>query len=79
MVVVHGKGAIQALGAALLATLLIGSPALGEWLRRNEFSSLPRLNPLLKPPAVRVVEGESVDGFLARAGDFKAELDKARH
>lgn len=69
--IAHGRQTLQALGACLVSAVLIGSPALGDWLRRDDFSSVPLLNPLLKPPSMQVVEGRSVEAFLADADRFR--------
>ncbi len=72
--IAHGRRSLQALGAVVVSAVLIGSPALGDWLRRDDFNSLPALNPLLKPPAARLVEGQSIEGFLDQAERFRDDL-----
>lgn len=67
----HGRRSLQALAAVLVSAILLGSPALGDWLRRDDFSSLPLLEPLLKPPGVRLAEGRSVEDFLADTERFR--------
>ena len=76
--VAHGRRSLQAVGAVLVAAILFGSPALGDWLRRDDFSSHPFLNPLLLPPAVQQVEGESVQGFLDEAATLRERLEASR-
>jgi len=72
----HGRTRAQAFGSGVLATLLIGAPMFGELLQRNEFSSLPKLDPLLKPPVTRLVNGASVEDFFLRAENLREELEK---
>jgi hypothetical protein len=76
--VVHGRRGLQAVGAVLVAAILFGSPALGDWLRRDDFSSHPFLNPLLLPPAVQQVEGQSVQGFLDEATPLRDSVEASR-
>jgi hypothetical protein len=73
----HGRSLWPALGAGMVAALVIGSPFLGDWLRRDEFSSAPRLEPLLQPPAVRRVPAESLDQFLQESRSLREAVDRA--
>lgn len=73
----HGRRPLQALGAVLVAAVLLGSPMLGDWLRRDDFNSLPVLNPLLKPPSTRLADGQSVEEFLADADRLRSDLEAA--
>ena len=77
--VAHGRKSLQALGAVFVSAVLFGSPVLGDWLRRDEFSSQPFLTPLLLPPAAQLSEGRSIDAFLEDAGDLKSRVDGERH
>ena len=66
-----------ALVASLVALVLFGTPAVGSFIERTQFSSLPWLDPLLRPPAFQLVDGESMEEFLLRAADLKASADEA--
>mgnify|MGYP001811994111 CR=1 FL=1 len=72
----HGRTWFQVAGSTVLATLLIGIPQFGDLSGSGEFSSLPRLSPLLKPPAVKLANGASVDEFLQRAEGLRQSLDQ---
>jgi hypothetical protein len=72
----HGRSWTQALGAGVLAALLIGAPQLGAFLQRDEFSSLPSLEPLLKPPGVKMVRGADPEEFFKRAEKLREALDE---
>ena len=72
----HGRTRVQAFGSGVLATLLIGAPIFGELLQRDEFSSLPKLDPLLKPPVTRLTSGVSVDDFFQRGESLREKLEK---
>lgn len=74
----HGRSVWPALGAGMVAALVIGSPLFGDWLRRDEFSSAPRLEPLLQPPAVRRVPAEPLDQFLRESRSLRETVDQAR-
>ncbi|MEM1412974.1 MAG: FHA domain-containing protein [Pseudomonadota bacterium] len=76
--VAHGRRSLQGLGAVVLAAVLFGSPALGDWLRRDDFSTQPYLRPLLLPPAARVVEGRSVEAFLNDAERLRVRVEGPR-
>ena len=71
----HGKTWVQALGAGVFATILMGLPQYEQLSQDNEFSNLPRLDPVLKPPAVKLVSGVSVESFLKRADGLKEKLE----
>jgi hypothetical protein len=68
----HGKVRVQAVGSTILALLLIGSPVLGNLVAMKEFSSLPRLSPLLRPPSMKIVKGIDVKSFLQSAEPLRA-------
>ena len=72
----HGRVRFQAAGAALLAVLMIGTPVLGDLVDRQSFSSLPRLEPLLRPPAMKLERGVGVDAFLGRAEALREAVDQ---
>jgi len=71
-----GRRPVQALSAVAVSAVLIGSPDLGDWLRRDDFSSFPLLDPLLKPPATKMVDGRSVEEFFGDASRFRDELEQ---
>ena len=73
----HGRTWVQAGGSIALAILLFGSPLLGNLLQKDEFSSLPRLEPLLKPPGVRLVPGQSVESFFHEAESLRQRVEDA--
>jgi hypothetical protein len=73
----HGRTWVQAGGSIALAFMLFGSPLLGDLLQRDEFSSLPRIQPLLKPPGVRLVRGESLENFLREAESLRQRVEEA--
>jgi len=72
----HGRSWTQAVGAGVLATMLIGIPQYEKLSQIDDFSNLPRLEPLLKPPAAKLVKGISVEEFVQRAQSLRQELDK---
>ncbi|HET6565130.1 MAG TPA: FHA domain-containing protein [Xanthomonadales bacterium] len=63
--------------ASFVSLLIFGSTAVGSFIEKTQFSSLPWLDPLLLPPAFQLRSGASVEDFLERAGDLrkKAESD----
>jgi len=65
----------QALVAGLAALVLFGTPQIGDVIARNEFSSLPYLNPVLMPPALKIVKGGDIDDFLASADHLRKRVD----
>ena len=58
--------------------MLFGSPVLGDWLRRDDFNPQPFLNPLLLPPAAKIVEGRSVEVFLEDAERLRSQVEASR-
>ncbi len=74
--VAHGRTWVQALGAGVFALIMMGIPQYEQLSQRSEFSSLPKLTPLLKPPAVRLVNGVSVEDFFSRADTLRQKLEK---
>lgn len=72
----HGRSLRLAAAAALAALALFGGPATGELLERQEFSSLPYLDPLLWPPRYRLVEAENAAAFFERAEGLRARVDE---
>jgi len=72
----HGRAWLQAIGSGLLAGMLIAVPQYGQISQNREFSSLPRLNPLLKPPVTRLVKGVSVAEFLERSDRLHQRLER---
>ncbi|HLF31678.1 MAG TPA: FHA domain-containing protein [Xanthomonadales bacterium] len=73
----HGAPRRQVAFAAVFALVLFGTPEIGDVIERNEFSSLPYLEPLLKPPGFRLVDGKSVDEFFSQAQALRARVDQA--
>lgn len=73
----HGRTGLQAVVAALGGVLLLGTPAVGEFLERSEFNSMPQLNPLLKPPAFQIKGGKDVQAFLEEAQVLREKADDA--
>ena len=72
-----GVAARQAMVATAVALILVGTPQIGDVIERNEFSNLPYLEPLLWPPAFRLVRGESIDEFFDQSTSLRETLDKA--
>jgi hypothetical protein len=73
----HGEVFRQTGVAALAAIILFGTPVAGQLIDRSEFSSLPYLEPLLRPPAYRLVEGQQLEGFFQDAEQLRLRADKA--
>lgn len=65
----------QALLASVAALLLFGTPAVGSFIEKTQFSSLPWLDPLLLPPAYQLREGDSMEVFMQRAQSLRADAD----
>jgi len=65
----------QALLATAAALLLFGTPAVGGIIEKNQFSSLPWLDPLLRPPVFQLREGVSVQTFMQRAQSLRERAD----
>lgn len=74
---VNGPAKRQAFMAATAALVLFGTPDVGDVIERNEFSSLPYLEPLLRPPQYRLAEGETVEVFFEEAQVLRERLDEA--
>jgi hypothetical protein len=72
----HGRNGRIAGIAALAAVMLFGAPATGDIIERNEFSTLPHLDPLLWPPSFRIIEGESVIEFFDGAQVLRHRADE---
>jgi FHA domain len=73
---VQGTARRQAVVAVTAALILFGTPEIGDVIERNEFSTLPYLDPLLRPPAYRLVQGETVEAFFAEARKLRARVDE---
>jgi hypothetical protein len=73
----HGRGWVQAAVAAMTGILLFGTPAVGNVLERSEFSSLPYLSPVLKPPPLQLRSGVSVERYFDDAQSLKDRADEA--
>lgn len=73
---VRGRPWVQGMTASLMAVLLMGSSMLSMILDRNRFSSMPLLNPLLKPPVFKVKEGSSTADFFNNTQSLKQRLDQ---
>jgi hypothetical protein len=65
----------QALLAGFAALLLFGTPAVGSFIEKTQFSSLPWLDPLLLPPVYQLRAGDSVEDFMQRAGSLRDKAD----
>lgn len=76
--VADGKRSLQVLGAVAISALLFGSPVLGDWLRRDEFTAQPLLMPLLLPPDFRLVEGSTVQEFLGESERLREAAEASR-
>jgi hypothetical protein len=74
----------QALLAGFTALLLFGTPAVGSFIERTQFSSLPWVDPLLRPPSYQWREGAPAEEFMRRAqslrdrADAEAKTEEAR-
>jgi len=62
--------------ASIAAVVLFGAPAVGGFIEKNKFSSLPLLDPLLRPPVFQLREGDSVEDFMLRAADLRDLADE---
>lgn len=71
----HGRPALQWAMAAFSGALLFGIPAFGDYLAQQEFSTIPYLNPLLKPPGYRLVDGVDPQTFFNDASEIRDALD----
>lgn len=74
---VSGPARRHAIMAMAVALVLFGTPEIGDVIERNEFSSLPYLDPLLRPPQYRLVEGETVEAFFTGAQLLREQVDEA--
>lgn len=63
--------------ASFVAVLVFGSTAVGSFIEKTQFSSLPWLDPLLLPPAFQLRAGASVDEFMSRAESLREKADAA--
>jgi hypothetical protein len=66
----------QALLAGFAAVLLFGTPAVGSLIEKTRFSSLPWLDPLLRPPAYQWRKGVPVKSFMQRAQSLRERADE---
>jgi hypothetical protein len=66
----------QAMLAGFAGLLLFGTPAVGSLIERTQFSSLPWLEPLLRPPAYQLRDGMTVEEFLQRAQSLRERADR---
>jgi len=62
--------------AAFVALLVFGSTAVGSFIEKTQFSSLPWLDPLLLPPAFQLRPGASVEEFMSRAEALRENADE---
>lgn len=76
--VADGRRSLQVLGAVAVSALLFGSPVLGDWLRRDEFTAQPMLMPLLLPPGFRVAEGSTVQEFVSESQRLRESVEATR-
>jgi pSer/pThr/pTyr-binding forkhead associated (FHA) protein len=70
----HGRPTLQWVMAAFSGALLFGIPAFGDYLEQQEFSTIPYLNPLLKPPEFRLADGVDPDTFFEQAAGIRDSL-----
>lgn len=61
--------------ASFVAVLVFGSTAVGSFIEKTQFSSLPWLDPLLLPPAFQLSPGVSVEEFMSRAESLRDKAD----
>jgi hypothetical protein len=61
--------------ASFVAVLVFGSTAVGSFIEKTQFSSLPWLDPLLLPPAFQLRPGSSVEEFMSRAESLREKAD----
>ncbi len=73
----HGSARRQLWVAAIMSLFLFGVPVAAGFIDRNNFSSLPQLAPLLRPPQYRQVDGQNAAEFFQRAENLKSRLDEA--
>lgn len=66
----------QALLAGFSALLLFGTAAVGSFIEKTQFSSLPWLDPLIRPPAYQFREGVSVQDFMRRAQSLRKRAEE---
>ena len=66
----------QTLLAGFAALLLFGIPAVGGFIEKTQFSSLPWLDPLIRPPAYQLRQGASVEDFMQRAQSLRKRADE---
>jgi len=66
----------QALLAGFVALLLFGVPAVGSFIEKTQFSSLPWLDPLIRPPVYQLREGVPVQNFMQRAQSLRERADE---
>jgi hypothetical protein len=76
--VADGRRSLQVFGAVAVSALLFGSPVLGDWLRRDEFTAQPMLMPLLLPPGFRLVEGSTVEEFVRQSENLREAAEASR-
>jgi hypothetical protein len=66
----------QVVVATLASMVMFGTPEISEVIERNEFSSLPYLEPLLRPPAYRFTSGETIEVFFDQAQKLREKADR---
>jgi len=66
----------QTLLAGFTALLLFGIPAVGSFIEKTQFSNLPWLDPLIRPPAYQLRQGASVGEFMQRAQSLRKRADE---
>ena len=73
----HGTARRQFVLALTAGLVLFGTPAIGRVIDQYEFSSLPYLDPLLRPPSFRLVDGKPVESFFEQADALRQDVDDA--
>ncbi len=66
----------QVLLASFAALLLFGTAAVGSFIEKTQFSSLPWLDPLIRPPAYQLRAGVSVQDFMQGAQALRNRADE---
>jgi pSer/pThr/pTyr-binding forkhead associated (FHA) protein len=61
--------------AGVASMLLIGTPTASELLSNDRFSSLPELDPLLKPPVFQLRQGVSTEEFFQESRSLLERLE----
>lgn len=74
----HSNGRSRIIASGMAALLLFGVPALGDYLQRREFSTIPFLQPLLRPPIFQVSQGVDAKTFFQDSAALRIELEREK-